>query len=158
MANLEVEIANREIEQALSGSLTFLLNPTPLYKAWANYLESVSVKAFRTQTAPFGSKWQSLKPATVARKRAKRAKFTRAILRETGTLFNTVNAVVLPDGASVGTNQRVGQYSLGAIHHFGAPKRNIPSRPILPMDIQGDVLPQVVTEIAQITLDYVAAQ
>ncbi|MEX0271209.1 phage virion morphogenesis protein [Leptolyngbyaceae cyanobacterium UHCC 1019] len=150
MSNLQIKISSdlAPLEQVLSK----LENSQVLYKSWANHLEGVTVKAFKSQSAPYGGKWAPLKPATVKQKKKRK----NQILRETGTLYSTIAAQATPTGAVVGTNQQVGAYSLGAIHCFGAPKRNIPARPFLPIDAQGNALPQVIVELQEITEEFFA--
>jgi len=189
MANLTITATAPEIENALQGALRLerLRNPTPLYKAWAQYLEKLAVQAFKTETAPFGSAWDPLRPITRALDKGPPARPRKGILRASGTLYDTVVGQVLPDGAQVGTNQKVGAYSLGAIHQFGAvvpitPKSRgyfrhqfrstnndgwqklsnakndfvvIPARPFLPMDDQGNILPDAVEELTALTRDYI---
>lgn len=151
MANLKIEITTDLAP--LAQVLGKLQNSQTLYKAWANHLEAVTVQAFQSQSAPYGGgAWTPLKDATKKRKKKRK----NQILRETGTLYNSVAARATPTGAVVGTNQMVGSYSLGAIHQFGAPRRNIPARPFLPMDAQGNALPQLVTELEEITQDFFA--
>ena len=150
MADLSITISDAELTNALSAALRLdrLRNPQPLYKAWANYLERLVVQAYKTETAPFGSGWPALKPATLKRKKRS------TILRESGALYDSTVAQVLPDGVQVGSNLGVGQYSLLAIHQFGAPRRNIPARRVLPMDATGEALPQVAEELLLLTDDY----
>ncbi|MBW4484900.1 MAG: phage virion morphogenesis protein [Tildeniella torsiva UHER 1998/13D] len=151
MADLTIDLGNNQVANALAATLRLdrLTNPQPLYKAWAQYLEGLAVTAYRTETAPFGAGWPALKPATVARKKGP------GILRESRNLFDSTVGQVLPDGAQVGSNQKVGEYSLLAIHQFGAPRRNIPARRVLPMDDQGEVLPEAVEELVDLAQRYI---
>jgi len=153
MADLTITATDTEITNALTAALRLdrLRNPQPLYKAWANYLERLVVQAYKTETAPFGSGWPALQPATLKRKRR------ATILRESGQMYDTTVAQVLPDGVRVGSNQAVGRYSLLAIHQFGAPRRGIPARRVLPMDTSGNVLPQVTEELIALTDDYLTS-
>jgi len=150
MANLQIDISLPAIQNAIQGSkaIVRLQNPTPLYKAWANYLEELAVRAYQSESAPFGSGWPALKPATQARKRKTTA------LRESNALYDSTVAQVLPDGAQIGSNQTVGNYSLLAIHQYGAPRRNIPARRVLPLNDDGDLLPQASDELFRLTEDY----
>jgi len=125
MADLSITISDIEINNALSAVLRLdrLRNPQPLYKAWANYLERLVVQAYKTETAPFGAGWPALRPATLKRKKRS------TILRESGALYDSTVAQVLPDGVQVGSNLGVNGYSLLAIHQFGASiKREASSR------------------------------
>jgi phage gpG-like protein len=150
MANLQFEVPFPAIQNAIQGSKAIirLQDPTPLYKAWGNYLEELAVDAYQSESAPFGSGWPALKPATLARKTKTTA------LRETNQLYDSTVAQVLPDGAQIGSNLAVGKYSLLAIHQYGAPRANIPARRVLPIDADGDLLPQVEDELFALTEDY----
>lgn len=150
MADLSITITDAAITNALSAALRLdrLRNPQPLYKAWANYLERIVVQAYKTETAPFGAGWTDLKPRTRARKKR------GTILRESGALYDSTVAQVLSDGVQVGSVLAVGSYSLLAIHQFGAPRRSIPARRVLPMDSSGNALPEVAQELLLLTDDY----
>lgn len=148
MSNLEIKISTEL--GPLERITDRLQNSQALYKIWANHLEAVTVNAFKTETAPYGSKWAPLQESTKKKKKKRK----NQILRETGTLYSTVAARATADGAVVGTNQVVGSYSLGAIHQFGAPRRNIPARPFLPMDAQGQALPQLQAELQELTEEF----
>ncbi len=158
MTNLKIGVENLNSSQ-LAALEQRAQNPTPLLKAWANYLEGLTVEAFQQETAPFGAAWQPLRPATIERKlRRKSPPSKNRILRDRGTLYDTIAARIDGDAVIIGTNQRVGAYSLGAIHQFGAPRRNIPPRPFLPMDAEGEPLPQVRVELQQLAEDYFLAE
>jgi phage gpG-like protein len=150
VANLKANITNAEIAAALQASnqLAKLSRPETLYKIWANYLERLAVQAYKGETAPFGSRWAPLKPATLSRKTRE------TILRDSSNMYDSTVGQVLPDGAQVGSNQRVGEYSLLAIHQFGAPRRGIPARRVLPMDDEGEMLPQAQEELIALARDW----
>ncbi|MGD1908171.1 MAG: phage virion morphogenesis protein [Leptolyngbyaceae cyanobacterium] len=119
MANIKIELSSNEVQAALRTlpALRKLDRPQGLYKIWATYLERLVVRSFQAQQQPLTNKgWAPLRPIT----RQLRNNKGKGILRNTGALYDTISGRVLPDGASVGTNQMVGIYSLGAIHQFGA--------------------------------------
>jgi phage gpG-like protein len=149
MANLKVEVSQAAIEAAINIRLARLQRPRPLYAAWAQYLEGLAGQAFRTETVPFGAAWAPLAPATLASTPRRRGK-----LRVTGTLFDSTVGQVLADGAAVGSNLAVGSYSLLAIQIFGAPRRNIPARMALPMEPDGEPMPEIIPELTALTLDF----
>lgn len=149
MANLQVDVSQAAIEAAIKIRLARLQRPRPLYAAWAQYLEELAVQSFRTETPPFGGAWAPLAPATLARTPRR-----RGILRVTGKLFDSTVGQVLPDGAAVGSNLAVGPYSLLAIQIFGAPRRNIPARMALPMEPDGEPMPEIIPELTAMTLDF----
>ena len=97
MADLTIDLTNTQVQNALAAILRLdrLRNPTPLYKAWAQYLEGLAVTAYKTETAPFGAGWPALAPATLARKKRK------TILRESGNMFDSTVGQVLPGHWSV---------------------------------------------------------
>ncbi|MEM8603249.1 MAG: phage virion morphogenesis protein [Cyanobacteria bacterium P01_H01_bin.121] len=153
---LEFTLDQTSVRQALSG---LDRDFSPLYKAWGDYLFGVAADSFRQQRSPSGQPWQQLKEATYRRKRQRRSprsKYPNSILRDTGVLRDTLAAQPLPDGVEVGTNRPVGRYSLGAIHQFGAPRRNIPSRPFLPLGAQGEVLPEAVQALEQQLIEFIS--
>lgn len=123
MANLRISIDNSAVVKRLERLEQRIDNPTILYKAWSNYLEAGVVNAFRSETAPDGERWAALAPSTLKRKQKSKGSRNR-ILRDTGSLYDSIAATVTATGAEVGTNQNVGIYSLGAIHQFGATIKN----------------------------------
>jgi len=130
-----------------------------LFKTWGNYLERRTVQAFKQETSPAGQPWTPLRPKTIERKlKRKTPKSRNKILRDTGALYDSINTKILPDGIEFGTNIKVGKYSLGAIHQYGAPRRNIPPRPFLPLDATGRLLPQDEAEIKRITEKFIHAK
>ena len=153
MASLEFSVPLPTIKNAIQGSkaIVRLQNPAPLYKAWGNYLEELTTRAYKTETAPFGSGWPALKPETIKRTPNRRG----GILRVTNQLYTSTVAQVLPDGAQIGSNLVVGEYSLLAIHQYGAPRAKIPARRVLPVNAQGDLLPQVEDECFALAEDYI---
>jgi phage virion morphogenesis protein len=157
MANLEINLNDLAVQAGLTDLETRLADLAPVYKAWAGYLEGIAVTAFKTETSPTGSAWQALKPKTIQRKlNRKTPRSKNRILQDEGALYNSIASRITSSGAIVGTNQTTkdGKYSIGAIHQFGAPRRNIPARPFLPMTSTGSVLPQVTAELEQILVDH----
>ena len=153
MASLEFSVPLPTIKNAIQGSKAIVRsqNPAPLHKAWRNYLVELKTRAYKTETAPFGSGWPALKPETIKRTPNRRG----GILRVTNQLYISTVAQILPDGVQIGSNLAVGQYSLLAIHQYGAPRRNIPARRVLPIDDSGDLLPPAETEIFALAEDYI---
>lgn len=154
MANLTIPISTNEIVVQLRAAGLAKLDDSAqlrvLYKLWANAGDRVTTQAFRTETAPYGQPWADIQPIT--RRRGSRNR--RGILRDTNALFGSTAWQPTEDGAIGGSSQKVGKYSLLAIHQFGAPRAGIEARPVLPMDDQGEPLPQFIDEIEEITLDW----
>ena len=134
-------------------------NDPALFAAWGNYLERRTVRAFKQESSPDGQAWTPLRPKTIERKlRRKSPKSRNKILRDTGALYDSIGTNLLPDGIEFGTNIKVGSYSLGAIHQYGAPRRNIPPRPFLPLDATGQLLPQDAVALQRITEKFIQAK
>jgi phage gpG-like protein len=152
MANLTISVSKFNLPPDFEAKLT---NPKPLFQQWASYLDSITVTAFKSESSPAGVPWAALSPAYAKRKAAdKKARYGLKKLKYTGVLFDSLAATILPDGVRVGTNVSVGKYSLGAIHQYGAPKRNIPARPFLPLDPGGEILPQTKDRLNAIAAKY----
>lgn len=135
-----------------------VIRPQSLFRAWGNYLERETVLAFRQETSPVrGEIWEPLKPQTIKRKQRRRnPRSLNKILRDTGDLYRSLNMQLQSDGVLFGTSRRVGQYSLGAIHQYGAPRRNIPPRPFLPVDSQGRLYSATERQLIRIFEDFLA--
>jgi phage gpG-like protein len=175
MVNIRIALENTT---PLDRTIQRLRSPDPIFKAWANHIEGLAVQAFKNEAAPYGADWQPLSPQYLAHKQgyarrvgAKKRKAKRRgeefrdrrgspkkggalKLRWTGALYDSIYARVDGDVVIAGSNLAVGSYSLGAIHQFGAPARNIPARPFLPVDAEGEPLPQLVDELTQMAIDY----
>lgn len=155
MANLNIEVSQSEIlAQLRAAGLAKLEDPAALntlYSLWAVRGERLARTAFRTETAPYGAPWADLQPATLKHSRNRNR---RGILRDTTAMFDSTIGQVTDDGATVGSNLAVGEYSQLAIHHFGGPRAGIPARPVLPMEPDGEPMPQFIDEIEEITLDW----
>jgi phage virion morphogenesis protein len=163
MANLEIAIDEAAIAAAFGNLANLGSEAQPLFKAWANHLEVRAVTAFKSETAPDGSKWAALNPKYAAYKadygkgkKQTKPKPKNKTLQWTGGLYSSLASQVTSDGAQVGTNQTVGSYSLGAIHQFGAPRRNIPARPFLPLTPEGALLPEDLDELVALTEEFFA--
>lgn len=151
MANLEIEISDLRLPSLTDRDLS------GLYKAWATELEKETILAFDREVSPAGVPWQPVSAETVRRREARKSPPTRGkILRDLGNLYDSVFARPVSDGAVVGSNQAVGEYSLLAIHQYGAPRRNIPARPALPMDENGNLIPEVRENLIEIAARFFA--
>lgn len=150
---LEFSISEDQLRQVASN---FERPTRPLMRSIADYLYGRSRTAFARQTAPDGTPWAALSPKYAERKpKDKRTKRT-GILQQSGQLVDSLSVEATDTTAIIRTNRPVGNYSLGAIHQFGAPRRNIPARPFMPMTEQGDLLPEDIEEINALIADYFA--
>jgi phage virion morphogenesis protein len=88
------------------------LNFTALHKEIGEYLVSSTKERFKTQTAPDGTPWpESIRARTEG----------GVTLRDTSTLYGSINYHARPDRVEVGTNNKT-----AAVHQYGAtirPKR-----------------------------------
>lgn len=133
---LNIEIDDREVLAALDRLRRRVDDLSPAMRNIAQLLESETEGNFQNERGQGGA-WPALKPATVLDRLRKR--YEGPMLQRTGALARSVGSAYGRDFAVVGVAQRTpgGRFSLGAIHQFGAPKRNIPPRPFLPVDAAG---------------------
>lgn len=96
----------------------------------ANMLESSTRKRFNTKTAPDGSLWAGLKPATVRAKTGRNGKARGSILVDRGDLKGSLTSFASERMAVAGTPQLYAQY-----HQTGT--RHMPARPIFGLSEQG---------------------
>lgn len=119
MARIAIQISDNAVQAALrtAPALAKLERPQGLYKIWATYLERLAVRAFQAQAEPLkGKPWKPTSPITKKLRNNK----GKGLLRNSDALYSSTAGRVLGDGAAVGSSQKVGAYSLGAIHQFGA--------------------------------------
>lgn len=147
MANIEFKIDDARLNQVLKDLGDDTQDLTPAMKQVGEYMRFRTEENFRGEQTPEGIAWLPLKPSTVARKTKKKSSINK-ILQDTGDLRGSIAYQTTPRRVTIGTNTMVGGYSLGAIHQFGAAKRNIPARPFLGAS-DSDI-----DEIVQIILDH----
>lgn len=150
MATLTVSVSEFKLPSAFESKLA---NPRPLFQQWAVYLDSITVSAFKSESSPSGIPWAALSPAYAKRKAAdKKARYGLKKLKYTGVLFDSLAATIEPDGVRVGTNVRVGKYSLGALHQFSTKK--MPARPFLPLSSNGEILTETKQKLRALLSDW----
>ena len=120
----EVQEHLNALYRALNGDL-----PRPMTRV-ANMLESSTRKRFNTKTAPDGSLWAGLKPATVRAKTGRNGKARGSILVDRGDLKGSLTSFASERMAVAGTPQLYAQY-----HQTGT--RHMPARPIFGLSEQG---------------------
>jgi phage gpG-like protein len=108
------------------------VNMRPAMESGGMAIVSMSVRAF-SSPAMRPAPWAALKPLTL--KSRKSAGFHgSSILRASGALSHSPRVIsATANSVTVGSDRRVGSYSLAAIHQFGAPRRKIPARPFFPI-------------------------
>lgn len=135
---LKIDIDDREVLDVLAQLQRRAADLSPVMRNIAQALESETEGNFQNQRGAGGG-WPALKPATVRERQRQGYGGASPILQRTGALARSIESRYGPAFAEAGTSQKTpgGVWSLGAIHQFGAPKRNIPARPFLPVDAAG---------------------
>lgn len=154
---LKIDIDDREVLAALGRLQHRAADLTPVMRNIAQALESETEGNFQNQRGPGGG-WPALKPATVLDRLRQGYGGASPILQRSGTLARSIESRSGRDFAEVGTNQKTpgGVWSLGAIHQFGAPRRNIEARPFLPVDAQGRLQADVQATILDLIQGFLA--
>jgi phage gpG-like protein len=115
-------------------------NFEPVWRQIAKDLMELEEQIFATQGSVIGKPWAPLSPKTIRQKQRKG--FPLEPLVRTGRLRasltdETSGEMILdidPLGLTFGSARPVdrGDWWLAPIHHFGAPRRNIPARALMP--------------------------
>ena len=130
-----------ELERVLHNAANHLTHTAPLMEDISRALLSETMMNFQLGGRPA---WAGLSPLTIARRRGGAG----AILQDTGELKGSINASHTVNTATVGSNLKY-----APTHQFGAkqgefgrsdrntplPWGNIPARPFIPMDKNGDI-------------------
>ncbi|MES2596420.1 MAG: phage virion morphogenesis protein [Verrucomicrobiota bacterium] len=123
------------ITPALRAKLKRVQNPRPALEAMGLAVVSLAKRSFTTPSVRAAA-WAPLKPATIKAKQ--KAGRSEKILQRTCTLAKSPRITKLTTkNVTVGSDRKAGTHSLAAIHQLGAPKANIPARPIFPFDKAG---------------------
>ena len=130
-----------ELERALHNAANHLTHTEPLMEDISRALLSETMMNFQFGGRPA---WAGLSPLTIARRRGGAG----AILQDTGELKRSIKATHSNDTATVGSNLKYAPtHQFGARQgEFGRSDRNtplpwgdIPARPFIPMDKNGDI-------------------
>ena len=138
---MTINLDTSELERVLHNAANHLTHTAPLMEDISRALLSETMMNFQLGGRPA---WAGLSPVTLAR----RAHGGGAILQDSGLLKKSINASHTDDTATVGSNS---EYA--ATHQFGAkqgefgrsdrntplPWGDIPARPFIPMDKNGDI-------------------
>lgn len=150
LANITVTVDDAEVQRLLRELAERADDLTPAMKQIGEYMRLRTEENFAAQQSPEGNAWRALNPNYAAAKRKKGG--IAKILQYTGDLRSSIAYQAEPRSVFIGTNIKASNgYSLGAIHNFGAPRRNIPARPFLGVS-QADR-----EEITMILRDYLTA-
>ncbi len=199
MANIEIIITNRDVQDALGDLLNRLTEPAPVFAGISKELEYQVEQIFENEGPGFSALnanvkgrgttsggWPQLAPSTVKKRGS-----AHPILQISGNLARSFLPFSGDDHAGIGSNS-----PYAPIHFFGGqikkPARtsevffkqnkngsignrfvkkeksnfaqtvniaahviNIPARPMLPVDAQGNLLPRVAENLLDMFADYI---
>lgn len=130
------QIERDEITPSLRANLARALNARAALAAAGWVIASMTQRAFtRPELRP--AAWPPLSPRTLARRAKSGRKGTKPLI-ESATLMRSPRVVSATNASvTVGSDRRVGAYSLAAIHQLGAPRARIPARPFFPFFADG---------------------
>lgn len=143
---LTTAIEDAEIADFLKSKLAKMENLRPFYVNVGEHMLNSVEDRFDTQTAPDGSAWAPLAPATVSIRLRRHGNAELTILREWGRLAGSFNYEASSHQVSIGT-----PVVYAAIQHFGGEAgRNksvtIPARPVLGVSQQDQA---IIAEMAE---------
>ena len=138
---MTINLDASELERVLHNAANHLTHTAPLMEDISRALLSETMMNFQFGGRPA---WAGLSPLTIARRRGGAG----AILQDTGELKRSIKATHSNDTATIGSNLKY-----APTHQFGAkqgefgrsdrntplPWGNIPARPFIPMDKNGDI-------------------
>jgi len=137
---LFVMIDDKNVLFAIDTLSERILNLEPVWRQIAKDLMELETQIFATQGAVIGKPWAPLSQKTIRQKQRKG--FPLEPLVRTGRLRASLtdessNEMILDIdnlGLTFGSARLVdrGDWFLAPIHHYGAPKRNIPARALMP--------------------------
>ncbi|MDL0089278.1 phage virion morphogenesis protein [Campylobacter gastrosuis] len=117
------------------------LENLPLKKSLFDDIGNMAVNeikdAFIDERSPFGEKWQELSAKTKERKK-KKGKSSK-ILRDSGALFSKWEVRSATNSVTISNNTQNNGFAYGLSHQYGSKKQNIPARPFLPVDKNGNL-------------------
>ena len=147
-----------ELERVLHNAANHMTHTAPLMEDISRALLSETMMNFQLGGRPA---WAGLSPLTIARRRGGAS----AILQDTGELKRSIKATHTNDTATIGTN-----LVYAPTHQFGArqgefgrsdrntplPWGNIPARPFIPMDKNGDISHDGFLAVREVVNGYLA--
>lgn len=113
--NIRIEIDEEEARRNLSALLERMADPRPFYENVGEQIQFSVIERFQSETAPDGTPWTPLRPATIA-SRLRRKKSAQGILRDSGAMRTAITHEVAGDGVRIGVASGI---AYGAIHQFG---------------------------------------
>ena len=138
---MTINLDTTELDRVLHNAANHLTHTAPLMEDISRALLSETMMNFQLGGRP---SWAGLSPLTIARRRGGAG----AILQDTGELKRSIKATHSNDTATIGSNLKYAPtHQFGAKQgEFGRSDRNtplpwgdIPARPFIPMDKNGDI-------------------
>jgi phage gpG-like protein len=187
MATIEIDISNAAIAQAISDTvLSKLQNPAPLYRIWAVRIDAIVVGAFRSESVPYsGESWPELAPITqqLTPKRRGKLRVTNG-LYDSFSVSATGDGITAAFNQRVGQYNLGAIHQFGATVPITAKSRAffwyrfkgtgnpawvglaakrtdtaiIPARRMLPLQPNGEPMPEMVEDFKELTLRWLLAQ
>ena len=147
---MNVKLTTDTIAPSLRRLLAKAENAEPAMRAAATVVTSMARDAF-TNEAVRPSAWAPLRPFTLARK-AELGYGSKPLIAS-GVLARSPRTIETSrTHALVGSDRRVGDYSLAAIHQLGAPKAHVPPRPFFPFSAAGKATETVRRRVRDVLL------
>lgn len=155
---MTINLDTSELERVLHNAANHLTHTAPLMEDISRALLSETMMNFQLGGRPA---WAGLSPLTIARRRGG----SGAILQDTGELKRSIKATHTNDTATVGSNLKYAPtHQFGAKQgEFGRSDRNtplpwgdIPARPFIPMDKNGDISHDGFLAVREVVNGYLA--
>ena len=155
---MTINLDTSELERVLHNAANHLTHTAPLMEDISRALLSETMMNFQLGGRPA---WAGLSPLTIARRRGGAG----AILQDTGELKRSIKATHTVDTATIGSNLKYAPtHQFGAKQgEFGRSDRNtplpwgdIPARPFIPMDKNGDIDHDGFLTVSEIVNGYLA--
>jgi phage virion morphogenesis protein len=134
---ITIEVNDREVLARLDEIMRRIGDPSEALLAIGETITEQTNPHFAASTAPDGSLWKPLAPATVLSRLneiGRSAGRSMKPLIDSGILQDTIHHQLTPDrmGVDIGTNRFSGEWEGGAaVHQFGSRNGKIPARPFL---------------------------
>ena len=147
--DIKVQLPDSQVRTALSRLLSAGQNLSPAMRVVAGHLAAGVEDAFASETAPDGTPWATLAPAT-EKARAKTGHTPITILQQQGDLARSLVEAHDSKSAQVSTG-----LEYAAAHQFGIEERNLPARPYLGLSdtTQTNIRTSIIAFIAEQWLD-----
>lgn len=121
---------------------------SPLMSEIANHLYNITSDSFEKQESPDGKAWSPIQYRKEDRSPDK-------ILRDEGTMQDSLQADWDKDSAIIGLNATANGYPYPMVLQFGTYDGTVEARAFMPIDNDGNIYEGTVEEIEEIIEDYI---